>query len=308
MTISRLKRVPLRVVWKNEEKDFTPWLQKNLDVLSEAMGMELSPGEREASVGKAFEADLLAEGTDGDLVVIENQFGKSDHDHLGKILTYLVNLNAKTAIWICENPQPEHMEAIDWLNKSSAADISFYLVRLEAFQVGDSQDVGPHFSIVSEPSSQIKEAGETVEELAERHVKRRQFWTQLLPESNKKTQLFSNISASKDHWISAGAGISGVVYQYLILKDGARVQLAIEGSDQNRNKAIFDGLSSVKDLIEKDFGEQLAWNRLDNKKASYITKSVIDKGLRDKEEWPKIIEKLVEEMVRLEKAISPHLK
>lgn len=257
---------------------------------------------------KAFAADLLAEGTDGDSVVIENQFGKSDHDHLGKILTYLVNLNAKTAIWICENPQPEHMEAIDWLNKSSAADISFYLVRLEAFQVGESHDIGPHFSIVSEPSSQIKEAGETVEELAERHVKRRQFWTQLLPESNKKTQLFSNISPSKDYWISAGAGTSGVVFQYLILKDGARVQLAIEGPDQARNKAIFDSLYSKKEQIEKVFGEQLTWNRLDNKKASYITKTVADKGLRDNKEWPRIIEKLVETMTRFEKAFSPHVK
>lgn len=295
-------------MWRNEEKDFTPWLQKNLDVLGETVGMDLSPLEREAAVGKVFEADLLAEGPDGDLVVIENQFGKSDHDHLGKILTYLVNLDAKIAIWICENPQAEHKEAVDWLNKSSASDIAFYLIRLEAFQMGDLPDVAPKFSIISEPSSQIKEAGETVEQLAERHVKRREFWKLLLEESNKKTRLFSNISPSKDHWISAGAGISGVVYQYLILKDESRVQLAIEGADQAKNKRIFDSLHKLKDQIEKDFGEQLTWNRLDVKKASYITKKVADKGLRDTEEWPNIIDKMVGTMVRFEKAISPHLR
>jgi len=308
MPISRLKRVSLRNVWKNEEKDFTPWLQENLDALSEVMGMELSPLEREVAVGKAFEADLLAEGPEGDLVVIENQFGKSDHDHLGKILTYLVNLNAKTAIWICENPQPEHKEAVDWLNKSSAADIAFYLVRLDAFQMGEHPDVAPKFSIVSEPSSQIKEAGETVEQLAERHIKRRQFWTKLLEESNKRTNRFSNISPSKDHWISAGAGTSGVVFQYLILKDEARVQLAIEGSEQAKNKKFFDNLYKMKDQIEKDFGDQLNWNRLDDKKASYITKNVINKGLRDTENWHIIIDKLVETMIKFEKAIATHIR
>lgn len=307
MPVSKLKRVPIRSVWKNEEKDFTPWLQENLDVLGEVLGMDLSPVEREAAVGEAFEADLLVEGPEGDRLVIENQFGKSDHDHLGKVLTYLVNLEAKKAVWICENPQPEHVEAIDWLNKSSASDIGFYLIKLEAFQIGES-DIAPHLSIVSEPSSQIKEAGETIEKLAERHVKRREFWTLLLEESNKKTPLFSNISPSKDHWISAGAGVSGVVYQYLIAKDEARVQLAIEGPDQTRNKRIFDSIHKAKEEIEKDFGEQLTWNRLDNKKSSYITKTVVDKGLRDTEEWPRIIDKLVETMVRFEKALAKHIR
>ncbi|MEN3061248.1 MAG: DUF4268 domain-containing protein [Candidatus Methanosuratincola petrocarbonis] len=308
MPISKLKRVPLRNVWKNEEKDFTPWLQEDLDVLSETLGLELSFLEREATVGKTFEADLLAEGPAGDLVVIENQFGKSDHDHLGKILTYLVNLSAKTAVWICEKPQPEHVEAVDWLNKNSASDIAFYIVKLEAFQIGDSPDVAPHFSIVSEPSSQIKEAGETIEKLAERHVKRQQFWKLLLEESNKKTNRFSSVSPSKEHCISAGAGISGVSYQYIIAKDEARVQLGIAGPDQAKNKRIFDELYKKKDQIEKEFGDNLEWNRLDDKKASYIAKTVINKGLKDTEEWPTIIQKLVETMVRFENAINKHLK
>ena len=308
MPISRLKHVPIRNLWKNEEKDFTPWLQNNLDFLGEVLGLELSSPEIKVTVGEAFEADLIAEGPEGELIVIENQFGKSDHDHLGKVLTYMVNLEAKTAIWICENPQAEHMAAIDWLNKSSASDIAFYLLKLEAFQMGDSPDVAPHLAIVSEPSSQIKEAGEKVEKLAERHVKCREFWTELLKASNDKTPLFKNITAGKDSWQSAGAGVSGVLYQYSILKDGARVILAIAGSDQARNKKIFDELYKKKDQIEKDFGEPLTWNRLDNKKTAYITKAVADKGLRDKEEWPKIIEKLVETMVRLEKAFAPHVR
>ncbi|MHA1832422.1 MAG: hypothetical protein ACTSV7_00395 [Candidatus Baldrarchaeia archaeon] len=155
MTISRLKRIPIRDVWKNEEREFTPWLKENIDLLGETLGMELSASEQEAKVGKHFEADLLAEGPNGDLVVIENQFGKSDHDHLGKLLTYSTNLEVKTAVWICEDPQPEHIEAISWLNKNTPSGTAFYLLKLEVFQIKDSPPA-PHLSIVSGPSEQIK--------------------------------------------------------------------------------------------------------------------------------------------------------
>jgi len=307
MAISRLKRVPIRNVWKNEEKDFTPWLEKNIDILAETLGIELSSTEREAKVGEAFEADLLVEGPNGDLVIVENQFGKSDHDHLGKIITYLTNLDAKRAIWICENPQPEHIAAVDWFNKHSPQDMGFYLIQLEAYQIENSPPA-PLFSVVSEPSEQMKEAGEVKEELAERHVKRLEFWTQLLDSSKKKMPLFSNISPSKDHWLSAGAGISGVLYQYLILKDEARVQLAIEGSDAGRNKKMFDELHKSKEQIEKDFGEELVWERLEDRKSSRISKTVMKQGLRDSEHWPTIIEKMVDAMARLEKALSKHVR
>ena len=100
MDISRLKRVAIRNVWKNEEKDFTPWLAKNIDILGETLGTPLTIIEREADVGETFKADLLVEGLDGDLGVVENQFGKSDHDHVGKLLTYLANLEAKKAVWL----------------------------------------------------------------------------------------------------------------------------------------------------------------------------------------------------------------
>jgi hypothetical protein len=91
--------------------------------------------DREADVGEHFRADLLAEGSNGDYVVIENQFGRSDHDHFGKLITYLTGLEAKTAVWICEDPQPEHIEAIGWLNKNTPQDMAFYIIKLEVFQI-----------------------------------------------------------------------------------------------------------------------------------------------------------------------------
>ena len=91
MRVSRLDSVPIREVWPKEEKDFTPWLEKNLDLLGDVLSLSLVSNKREVKVGRRFRADLQAEDSSGDLVVIENQFGKSDHDHLGKIMTYLTN-------------------------------------------------------------------------------------------------------------------------------------------------------------------------------------------------------------------------
>lgn len=307
MTISKLKQIPIRNVWKNEEKDFTPWLQENIEILTETLNMELSPVGKEVKVGDAFEADLLAEGPDGDLVVIENQFDKSDHDHLGKILTYLVNLEAKKAIWICENPQPEHLEAIDWLNKTSPPDIAFYLVKLEAFQIENSPPA-PRLSIVAQPSRQIKEAGGVREELAERHIKRLEFWKQLLEYNKKMRTSFSNISPSKENWISAGAGTSGVLYQYVINMNEARIQLAMEGADANKNKRTFDALYQEKESVEKEFGEEFTWRRLDDRKSSYISKTVADKGLEDADDWPKIIENMTDCMIRFEKVMGKRIR
>jgi hypothetical protein len=307
MVVSRLKRVPVRHVWRNEERDFTPWLKENIDILAEALGMELSVVEREAKVGEYFEVDLLAEGPNGDYVVIENQFGKSDHDHLGKLVTYLTNYEAKTALWICEDPQPEHIEAIDWLNKNTPPDVAFYLVKLEVFQIENSPPA-PHFSIVSQPSKQIKEAGAMAGELAERHVKRLEFWKQLLEKSREKTGLFSNVSPSKECWLTTGAGKSGLGYVYVILMDSARIELYIDTGDANKNKKIYDELHKKKQEIETDFGEELEWQRLDDKRASRIAKIVTSRGLKDIDDWPSIQDKMIDAMIRFEKALTKHIR
>jgi hypothetical protein len=119
--VGKLTRVPLREVWPHEALDFTRWLQVNLDVLSEHLPVALTSAEREQSAG-AFSVDLVAEDADGNVVVIENQLERSDHDHLGKMITYLAAFEAKRAIWIVADPRPEHVRAVSWLNDASPAD------------------------------------------------------------------------------------------------------------------------------------------------------------------------------------------
>ena len=134
--IGKIQRLPLREVWKHEARDFTKWLQDNIDILNEVLDLSLSSAESERTAGD-FSVDLVAEDESGNPVIIENQLEKSNHDHLGKLITYLVAIGAKTAIWIVANPRPEHVSAITWLNETSAAD--FYLLKVEAIQIGESQ-------------------------------------------------------------------------------------------------------------------------------------------------------------------------
>ena len=126
--IGKIEKVPLRDIWKHESNNFTKWLQNNIDVLSEVIKIPLTNVEREQSTGN-FYVDLTAEDNSGNTVIIENQLEKSDHDHLGKIITYLSSMDAATAIWIVSEPRPEHVSAINWLNESTAA--NFYLLKLK---------------------------------------------------------------------------------------------------------------------------------------------------------------------------------
>jgi hypothetical protein len=134
--IGKIKRVDLREVWKHEANDFTKWLEDNPNVLSDTIDLKLSNVEREKDAGD-FSVDLVAEDDSGNPVIIENQLGKSNHEHLGKIITYLTSLGAKTAIWIVSEARPEHISAISWLNEGSSA--SFYLLKIEAIQIDDSK-------------------------------------------------------------------------------------------------------------------------------------------------------------------------
>lgn len=178
MSIGKLEPVPLRDIWKHEERDFSSWLEGNIELLSETLNITFSTVEREKRVG-SFEVDLVAEDDDGNVVIIENQLESTNHDHLGKVITYLTNLDAKTAIWIVSHPRPEHTKAITWLNESTPADISFYLVKLSAYKIGNSEPA-PLFTIVVGPSAQAKEIGKEKQDMAERHVLRLKFWGGLL--------------------------------------------------------------------------------------------------------------------------------
>ena len=136
--IGKIHKIPLRELWRSESRNFTPFLSKNLDLLSDALGFELHLIQKEVPAG-TFKLDILAEGEQSEKVVIENQYGSSDHDHLGKILIYANAFDAKKAIWICEETRQEHVDVIDWFNKFFKDECSFYCARYQTLTLIERQ-------------------------------------------------------------------------------------------------------------------------------------------------------------------------
>lgn len=304
--IQKITRIPLREAFKHEAYDFTRWLEDNLEVLNGCIDLTLSNAEREKTAGD-FSVDLVAEDESGAKVIIENQLEKSNHDHLGKLITYLVAMEARAAIWIVSDPRPEHVSAITWLNESSSA--SFYLLKLEAIKIGES-DPAPLLTLIVGPSDATKAVGKAKKEFAERYDIRRDFWKQLLDHAKTKTRLHAGITPRQYMWIGTGAGKRGLGYNYVVWEHETGVELYIDrgGNCDAENKSIFDALFAKKNEIEKVFGEPLEWERLDNKRASRVRKTLTLGGWKDSDKWPEICPVTVDAMTRLEKALKPYVQ
>ena len=299
--IGKIERLPLRSVWADEARDFTQWLEENLEVLNEVLDLNLASAEREQSAG-SFNVDLVAEDDTGSAVVIENQLERSNHDHLGKLITYTVAVGAKTAIWIVSDPRPEHVNAITWLNESSSAE--FYLLKLEAIRIGSSE-AAPLLTVIVGPSEESRDVGQAKKEMAERYEIRKRFWTALLDTARERTRLHASVSPSTGGSVSTGAGRSGLGLNYAVRQNEAQVELYIDrGKERDEeNKEIFDQLHARRDEVEQAFGGPLQWQRLDGRRACRV-RNVLKGGSRD-DDWQKIHEQLVDARVRLDAALKP---
>lgn len=305
--IGKLERLPLRKVWEHEAYDFTQWLQENIDVLNEALDLSLVNVEREQAAG-SFSIDLVAEDEGGGTIIIENQLEKSNHDHLGKLITYLTSMGAKAAIWIVSDPRPEHVAAIAWLNESSSA--AFYMVKVEAIRIGESLPA-PLFTLIVGPSEETKDVGQAKKEIAERHVIRKRWWTMLIERSANVNKLHAHISPGEYSWIATSSGTRGLNLNYVVSMDDCAAELYIDrGKDSElENKSIFDQLETHKAEIETAFGGPLSWQRLEGKRACRIRFTQPGGGYRSPEEaWPNIQDGIINAMDRLEKALRPHLR
>ena len=304
--IGRLIRVELREVWKREASDFTQWLQQNIEVLGSALDISLVNVEREQAAG-SFSIDLVAEDEGGGTIIIENQLGKSDHDHLGKLITYLTAMEAKAAIWVVSDPRPEHVAAITWLNESLSA--RFYMVKVEAVRIEDSP-AAALFTLIVGPSDEAQEVGTVKRNIAERYGIRKRWWTQLIQRSSVKSKLHAHITPGEYSWIGAGSGVRGLSYNYVCTKSDCGAELYIDrGKDaDDENKELFDKLESNRSEIEKSFGSTLSWQRLENRRASRVRYDNSNGGYRnDESEWAALQQDLIEKMLRLEAALRPYL-
>lgn len=303
MTVGKITRVPLREVWAHEAYDFTAWLAKNLDVLNEVLDFELVSAEREQAAGD-FSVDMVGEDGDGHTVVVENQLEKSDHDHLGKVLTYLSALDAKAAVWIVARARPEHTQAVVWLNESTAAD--FYLIQLEAVRIGDSP-AAPLFTRIAGPSVEGRAVGARKRESSEREDLRREFWSQLIEAAAAKTDLHARCTPTNAYWIQAASSISGLNWDYAVKANDMRVELYMDRNEPAETQALFDAIHRKKAAIEGAFGSPLEWDEREGRRSCNICFNLPGGGLDDRGRWPETIERAVDTMLRLEGALREPL-
>ena len=308
VTIGRIERLPIRELWAHEEHDFTVWLEENLEVLSDAVGIRLQALEREKRVG-SFRVDLVAETLAGDMVIIENQLEPSNHDHLGKVVTYFSNLQAALAVWIVTTPRPEHVTAVNWLNESTPVDKAFFLVSLEGIRIGSSPPA-PLLTLITGPSEDLKAIGQEKKDLAERHLIRLRYWEELLERAERMgVRHHENRAPGKEHWLSAGAGRGGISWTYLVYMQGrAGVELYIDTGDKEENERIFRELLRSKSEVEQDFLGDLDWQLLEDKRACRVRAEFECGGLREREEWPAMQEQSIRLMASLVKTLGPLLR
>jgi len=310
MNIGKIKRIPIRDVFKHEASHFSKWLADNIGALSDELEIEFSDVQREERVG-SFRADIFCKDSEGRNVIIENQLEDSNHDHLGKLLTYMVDLEAETAIWIATEANKQHRAAVKWLNQSTRQNMRFYLVKVEALLLGNTH--APLFTILEKPTEDNRKIGakkeqETLQIRENRAELYRKFWDNLLKRSKEKTKFGSDRKSTPAHFFTIAIGRSNVYYAYTFSSNGYGVFLNLETGNYDKNKALFDSLYAQKSHIESIFGNVLDWRRLDNRSVSTVNyiKTIAD--VYDRFQWNRVADEMIDMMIQLDKAFHPHLK
>lgn len=271
--LGRIESVDLRSVWLSESRDFTPWLaqDENLAELGKTLGIELELEAQEKEVG-SFSADLLCKNTaDDSWVVIENQIEKTDHKHLGQLLTYAAGLKAVTIVWVSAKFCDEHRATLDWLNQITADSISFFGIEVELWRIGESP-AAPRFTIVSQPNDwedNVRGVAAASEKSRPSEILRLKYWTALREHLIEKKSKLRPQKPGTNHWYSFGIGTSLAHLNALLIakEDKVGVELCIVASNAN---AIFADLIDKQGEIESIIGAKLEWKELADKKMSRI--------------------------------------
>ena len=294
MGIGKLKEVDIRELWKHEQYDFSEWLSKkeNIENLNEILGLTLIDISKETYVG-SYRCDLFAKDeTTGIKVIIENQLEISNHDHLGKIITYASGLDAKVVVWIVKEAREEHRSAIEWLNNNTNSNVNFFLIEIHAYRIGES-DPAPMFQVVEQPNDFIKNNKSTNrdESMNKSQSQRIEFWNQFNNVVIERGKPFNIRKATTDHWYNVAIGTSEAHIDITLVNKDALIGVELYITD---NKELFDKLFEKKDIIEKDLGFKLDWRRLDNSKASRIFYSIKGLNFDDHSNYNELMNKTID--------------
>ena len=305
--LGKLKNIDLREAWKHEAIDFTKWLsqEENLRLLGDEIGFDIKLIRTEADVGD-FNADILAEDENtGHKIIIENQLEKTDHNHLGQLITYASGYDAKVIIWVVKDVRDEHRQAIDWLNEHTVEDIEFYLIQVELWQIADSP-FAPKFKIVSKPNDWTKTVRNSADttNLTETKLKQLEFWNMLKDYAKKTNSKIRLQKGLPQQWTNISIGSSRA---HIALTVNSRENLFGTELYMNNDKDLYNHLLDNKDEIEKELGEKMEWMELQGRKASRI-RTFIKGNFEQSDKWEDYFEWMLKEAEKFQKVFPKFIK
>jgi hypothetical protein len=314
--LGRLQTVELREIWEDEARDFTPWLARedNLALLGETVGLELEFEKQEAAVGP-YSADILCKNiADDSWVLIENQVEKTDHRHLGQILTYAAGLTAKTVIWVAKQFTEEHRAALDWLNENTVEDLSFFGLEIELWRIGQSEPA-PKFNIISKPndwSREIKTQSAKAGQRSEMKQLQYQFWTEFKTWAEEHTDLKLQ-KPGYQHWLTSTIGrayfhIHGIISTWNCVSNKnepeIRVELALTSEDAKKQ---FAQLKDIEAALKAKIDLPLVWHSDPAAKSAKVYVS-LPADFTHQSNWPTQFEWLAKYMRVFRDVFGPVVK
>ena len=273
MKLGRLEKLDLRTYWKKEATDFTPWLaqEENIQLLSETNGIELEVQSQEESVGP-FSADILCKDTINDhYVLIENQLERTDHTHLGQLMTYAAGLDAVTIIWIAQKFTEEHRAALDWLNRITDDTFTFFGIEIELYKIGESNPA-PMFNIVSKPNDWTKQVKKSTssQPATETKLLQQEYWQGLKDFMESKKSFVKMQNPLLQHWTNIAIGKSNFHLSASVSSrdNSLNIWLNIMGDQAKENYDKLYETSYENSLTE--VSPDLVWDKMEGRKMSAV--------------------------------------
>lgn len=304
-TLGRLEKIPLRSVWLNEATSFTPWLAQpeNLLLLGQSIGFELSLVAKEQSVGP-FRADLLCkDALTDEWVLIENQIERTDHGHLGQLITYAAGLSAVSIVWIAQMFTDEHRAALDWLNEVTTESVSFFGLEVELWRIGDSQPA-PKFNVVSQPNLFVKRQVAERSRNGTSDAFYREYWEACSEHLLLNSSQFG-ARRSAGNWIGWPSSKSNIIYAAVLSRPRRRLtaRIALLSSSAKTNYALLREHQAAIDAALPG----LDWQEKPGMVESNINLYLDELDLDSREDWQRQHEWLQMHLELLSKVFGPFI-
>jgi len=291
MPITWAQSAELRDAWEHEERDFTPWLAlpENLSKLGEILGLrQLELIRTEHPVGR-FYVDIFCTDDEGE-VIIENQLERTDHTHLGQIITYAAGVKAKKIIWIAKDIQPEHAAAIEFLNENTGEELNFFAVQIKVANVNDN--FIPDLNVIVRPNNWTKEnristrAAVIASPASQLQLS---YWSSLVNYLDENNIDLRRPRLQGKGWVPISLGRSGflICLKVNTVAQSIAVELYIDHQDA---QTMFNRLRADQAAIDQETGHILDWQDLPNRHACRIELAKENSSLSDNSRWAEYIQ------------------